>query len=577
MKILFPLKILLFVLLVGCGRVDGNTSEQSVSVTSFGAKPDDDGDDTQAFVSAVNEVQSGAARRLVIPPGRYHLTAGGNGQRPDILFPFSKVDGVTVDGTGAELLVSGVTGLFLFEACHGIEVKGLTIDWPRPPFSVGTVTAAEAFYFDVAVEPEYPVAGGEPVGAFMTYDPVTRLPAHAGLDVYNDVERTELMGPQKLRVHLKHKLSVPVGLLVVLRHQVYGCQTFTFNRCADVQVHDCTVYTTPGMGLVASICENVTLRHFNVLKRPGSRRPMSATADGAHFGGCKGTVSLEDCVFEGMGDDGANIKSGLYLIVRKRIDEHTVIAQHNLKMVDVPDSGDVLEASHVDNLLPYASFHVARAELEPGGDKFHRVTFEEPLPAGLREGDVLGNASRAPVLRMRRCTVRANRARGVLCQTRDAVIEDCIFKDCTSSAVMVLTEVVHFFESIGTRNVVVRRNTVENCNYGAAAAEGSLCAVAYLKDFGYPPLPGVHKDVVFEDNRISGTDESGIFAAGVDGLILRNNVIEEACRLGARPFGGYPIRLLNCLHVRLEGNTVDPGKQGAHFSGPVFETTASTP
>lgn len=557
-------------MLAGCIRAETRASVRSVNVTDFGAKADDDCDDTQAFVSAVNKIQSGAGRRLVIPPGRYHLTAGGNPSKAGVLFPFRKVDGLEVDGTGAELLVSGVTGLFSFESCLGVEVKGVTVDWPRPPFSVGTVTAAAVRQFDVAVEPGYPVKGGEPVGAFMTYDPMTRMPAHDGIDVYGGVDRTELLGPQQLRVYLKRDLHMPVGQLVVLRHQVYGSQSFSFNRCADVLVHDCTVYTTPGMGLVAGVCKNVTLRHFNVLKRPGSGRPMSATADGAHFGGCKGTVLLEDCVFEGMGDDGANIKSGLYLTVCKRIDEHTVIARHNLKMVDLPDAGDVLEASHVDTLLPFASCRVVRAELEPGNENLHRLTFEEPLPSGLKEGDVFGNASRAPALRMRRCTVRENRARGVLCQTRDAVIEDCTFKDCTSAGIMVLTEVVHFYESIGTRNVLVRHNLVENCNYGAAAAEASVCAVAYLKGFAYPPQAGVHRDLVFDGNRISGTDKSGVFAAGVDGLILRDNVIENACRLGSRSFGDCAIRLLNCERVRMEGNIVDPAKQGPHFSKAIF-------
>ena len=36
---------------------------------------------------------------------------------------------------------------------------------------------------------------------------------------------------------------------------------------------------------------------------------------------------LEDCTFEGMGDDGVNVKSGLYLKVTERVDEHTVLAQ----------------------------------------------------------------------------------------------------------------------------------------------------------------------------------------------------------------------------------------------------------
>jgi len=550
-------------------------ASKAVDVTQFGARPDDDGDDTQAFVAAVDEIQSGSVRRLLIPPGRYHLTAGGNPKSPSVLFPFSKLDGLEIEGTGAELLVSGVTGLFLFDGCRNVSVRGLSFDSPRPAFSVGMVTASAARYFDVAVEPEYPVVGGEAVPAFMDYDPETRLPMPNGLDIYGGVEHTELLGPQMLRVHLSRNLNVPVGHLMVLRHQVYGSQALEFRRCSDVEVNDCTVYTVPGMGLVASVCENVTLKNFNVIKRPGSRRPMSATADGSHFGGCKGTVLLEDCTFEGMGDDGANIKSGLYLSIRKRLDDHTVLAQHNLKMVDLPDPGDTLEMSHVDTLDPFASGKVRQAVLEPGEEHLHRVTFEEALPTDLREGDVLGNASRAPVLRMRRCTVRANRARGVLCQTRDAIIEDCVFQDCTSAGVLVLTEVVHFFESIGTRNVVVRNNLFKNCNYGAAAAEGSLCALAYLKDFAYPSKPGVHRDVVFANNRILGTNESAIFVVGVDGLTIRDNVIEDACRQGSRPFGSSAIRVLDCARVEIAGNTVNPSQQGEHFSKAVMVTPSA--
>jgi hypothetical protein len=167
---------------------------------------------------------------------------------------------------------------------------------------------------------------------------------------------------------------------------------------------------------------------------------------------------------------------------------------------------------------------------------------------------------------MRRCTVRDNRARGVLCQTRDALIEDCTFQGCTSAGILVLTEVVHFFESIGTRNVTVRRNRFENCNYGAASAEASLCALAYLKDFAYPPKPGVHRDVVFEDNRILGTDESAVFAVGVDGLAVRNNQVEGACRCGHRPSGRTAVWVQDCARVDIAGNIVDPAKQGARFS-----------
>ena len=64
----------------------------------------------------------------------------------------------------------------------------MTIDWERPPFSIGTVTAKGDKSFDVRVLDEFPVKGGEPVQAFMDYDPKTRLPRRHGLDVYHGVD-----------------------------------------------------------------------------------------------------------------------------------------------------------------------------------------------------------------------------------------------------------------------------------------------------------------------------------------------------------------------------------------------------
>ena len=76
---------------------------------------------------------------------------------------------------------------------------------------------------------------------------------------------------------------------------------------AGSEVSDVTVFTGPGMGLVGSISTNISLKHFNILLRPGSGRMMSTTADATHFSGCKGTIALEDCIFEGMGDEGINV------------------------------------------------------------------------------------------------------------------------------------------------------------------------------------------------------------------------------------------------------------------------------
>lgn len=543
-----------------------------LDVTQFGAVPDDGQDDTSAFLAAFKSAQAKGDKHIVMPRGQYNLRANGNPERPDTLFPMTHVRGMTLEGQGAVLMMSGVAAIFSFNECQEVTVSGLTVNWERPPFSEGTVITNTPRSFDVKILEAYPVQGGEPVGAFMTYHPGTRLPDGRDLDVYNSVERTELVAPQVLRVHLTRDIPVPAGKLLVLRHQVYGPTPFAFHRCSDVKVSDVTVLCSPGMGLVGVVSTNLSLKRFNVMIPPGSGRLMSATADATHFGGCKGTVSLEDCIFEGMGDDGANIKSGLYLIVRKRLDDHTVLGQHNLKMTDLPDAGDTMEMSHVDVLSAFASGRVRSAKMEPGEGNMHRVEFEDPLPAGLREGDLLGNASRAPKLRITRCTVRANRARGVLCQTRDAIVEGCVFQNCTSAGVLVLTESVYFFESIGVRNVIVRNSRFENCNRGGASAEAALCALAYIKDFGYPAKPGVHRDVIFENNQIIGTAESAIFAVAVDGLTVRGNTIEKACLRAERDNGRNAIRIKDCARVVVEDNKIDPALQGPGMKEPIRVT-----
>lgn len=549
----------------------------ALTVTDYGAVPDDGEDDTAAFLEAFREAQSNCDNLIVIPEGRYNLRADGNPKTRGTLFPVGNVSGLTIDGQGAELMMSGKAAIFFFEECQNLVVKGLTVDWERPPFSQGTVIASTPESFDIQIEDNFPVEGGEPVGAFMSYDPATRLPGGANLDVYNGVERTELISPQVLRVYLNRRIPVPVGALLVLRHEVYGANVFRFDRCSDVSVNDVTVYAGPGMALTARISTNISLKHFNVLVRPDSGRLMSTTADATHFSGCKGTVSLEDCTFECMGDDGVNIKSGIYLMVRQRLDDRTVLCQHNLKMPDLPDEGDVMEMSHMDTLLPFASGKVKTAEIDLGPENVHRISFAQDLPAELREGDVLGNASRVAALRMRGCTVGANRSRGVLCQTRDAVIENCTFHKCRSAGVLVLTETTYFHESIGTRNVTVRGNLIENCNLSPTRTEGALAALAWLPGNAYPPKPGVHRDVLFEHNRIINTANSAIFAVGVDGLTIRGNTIEKACELPTRENGRNAISVMNSARVVIEGNTIDPKLQGTGMVEAVSNTGGDSP
>ena len=161
--------------------------------------------------------------------------------------------------------------------------------------------------------------------------------------------------------------------------------------------------------------------------------------------------------------------------------------------------------------------------------------------------------------------MRNNRARGFLVQQRDAVVEDCRFENVTSGGVWIITETVHFYESIGSRNIVVRNNVFENCNYGGPLGDGVLCAYAIIQGWKPPPRPGIHKDILFEGNLIRKADNSAIHVSGTEGITIRGNVIEGACDRPTVDTGHSAIYVMSSKDVVIEGNAVDPEKQGDGF------------
>ena len=223
------------------------------------AQSGDGQDDTAAVLAALEECRATGARRLAFPKGRYDFFAGKNPQHPTASFVLSKVDGLTIDGRGSEFIFHGATSGFVFAECRNVTVQSMVVDWDRPPHSVGRVIASGEKQLDVEVFPEYPVQGGEPVGAFMDFDPETRLPMRRGVDAYNAVDSTELLRPQVLRVHLKWAIPMKTGALVALRHSVYGGSVFSFHRCESVAARNITIYNGPGMGLVGGVSKDITV------------------------------------------------------------------------------------------------------------------------------------------------------------------------------------------------------------------------------------------------------------------------------------------------------------------------------
>jgi hypothetical protein len=526
---------------------------QEVRVTDFGALPDDGRDDTQAVIAAVSSCRKLDRPTLVFPKGRYDFFAGANPGDSNHAIVLDRLANLTIDGQGSTLVFHGITGCFLARACQALAIRNLAIDWDRPPFSQGKVLSVTSDHkgFDIQIDAAYPVTGKEPIKAFMEYDPQTRLPLRAGVEAYDAVAGASLVRPQLLRVRLSRPVLVKPGVLLVLRHVVYAHNAFDLVECSNVEYDSVAVYTCPGMGLWARNCQNIRLSRVQI--RPGSGRPMSTTADATHFNTCKGTIDVFDCLFEGMGDDALNACSFYYTVTR-RFDARMIEVRCEKPGRPAPrfDPGDRLEFSRPNTLIPHAEAVVRSASVNPQTGAA-RIEFQDPLPPSLFESDLVANVSWVPRLHVSRCTVRGNRARGFLIQVRDALVENNLFQNCSGAGIHVTCDARDWFEAMATRRVVIRNNTFEGCNNGAAKNHGVISVFALLRRNTNAPT-GVHRDVLIERNTIRDTDSAGLFVSSVDGAVLRNNLIQNCCRRSYSLYGTRPISLMNARNVQIIDN-----------------------
>lgn len=530
-----------------------------VDVTKFGATANDGKSDTAAVLAAIDECRKHKSSVLIFPKGQYDFFGEDKASGQGPLFPAKDLQNTTIDGGGSTFMFHSYNvGAFHLSHCTNITLRNFAIDYARPPFSMGKIISAEGKSFDIEIDKLYPVEGNEGGGAFLIWDPEKKHPMAGGVEYYGAIS-TKLVSPGVLKLTLDREMKLTPGQLVLLRHRVYGATGIYASACENVRMENVTVHTVPGMALVCSNCTNVTVRRLRVVPRPGSGYPMTATADAMHLSGTRGIISIEDCDFEGMGDDAANIKTGLYSKVLEKLDELTVLSQHHLKIPDPPSPSDVMEITHHHNMFAYSTATVESAETLQDG--VMKMKFKDPLPSEIAAGDLLGNATRVAKVRIKNCRVKNNRARGFLIQNRDVVVENCKFENCTMGGVWVLTEVYYFYESITSRNVVVKNCTFDNCGYWPGPA-----VLGVFVQFGpqsFTESPGAHRNVTFEGNFIRGADNSGILVNGVDGAVIRNNTIEQVCRDPYYTGGSAAISVVGSRNVTLQGNKCDPDKQGS--------------
>lgn len=279
--------------------------------------------------------------------------------------------------------------------------------------------------------------------------------------------RVEALGPSSYRLHFVGREPLKVGHQFQYRNGMRDVVGAHNVACKDISFQDVDFNALAGMGIISQFTEDITFERVNIVPPENTLRTCPAWADGFHFSGCRGQISIEDCVFSGLQDDPVNVHgTHLRIIDKPRADQLLVRFMHKqtygFKAFYPGDEVAVIHAAslreHPDNPRRIVT------SVQRMSDHEWLLTLDGEAPHYV-ENDVVDNISWYPDLTIRGCRVDMCPTRGFLVTTRGKVlIEGNTLKRCRMPGILIENDASGWFESGPVRDILISDNTFIGCD-----------------------------------------------------------------------------------------------------------------
>lgn len=547
------------------------SAQKVYNVSDYGLRPDSKKNASPVVQKVIAHIQAeckdGEAVILRFEEGRYNFHEKGCAEREYYIsnhdqtnpkkvgLALEDMKNLTVDGQGAELIFHGrmlPVSLLRSENC---TMKNLHIDFENPHISQVKVIENDpqkGIVFEPAQWVKYRITKD---GFFETFGDGWTMRHNYGIafegdtkhlvyntsDVYCPIKGVKEIAPRRiLAPEWKDQRLVP-GTVMALRGWYRPTPGIFLSHDVNTTIDNVQVHYAEGMGLLAQLCENITLDKFGVcLRGENDPRYFTTQADATHFSGCKGKIVSRNGLYEGMMDDAINVH-GTYLKVVKRVDDRTLVGRymHNqawgfewgcigdeVQFVRSNTMELIGETNRIASIRPYDKEQIA-------GAREFLITFAEPVDAAINEKSGFGieNLTWTPEVLFAGNVIRNNRARGTLFSTPKAtVVEDNLFDHTSGAAVLLCGDCNGWYETGACRNVIIRKNRFVNALTNLFQFTNAVISI-------YPEIPnlkdqqkyfhgGKDGSIVIEDNVFETFDAPILYAKSVDGLVYRRNVIK---------------------------------------------------
>ncbi|MBU2881735.1 right-handed parallel beta-helix repeat-containing protein [Psychrosphaera sp. B3R10] len=500
------------------------------------------------------------------------VTNHGNGVK-NVIFPLDNFKSVEVDGGGSEFIFHGQSAPFQLYNNDNVTIRNIIVDWDIPFTFVSEIVAVneKKGYRDVKPwsnshqwslekgQIKFPNVDGfsfTELGSTLAWTKKEKRPVHGALDSKSKPQKVEKLANGLLRIHEKLKSYPPVGSLTSSkgdRHLHRYAPAFQTKNSSNVIFDNVVVYHALGMGFLFERSDNIQVLNSGVHLRDDAQRLISTIADATHFANCKGKILIENSRFENMLDDGTNVH-GTYTIVDKVIDEKTLrikFGHFEQTGFDFVGKGDEVWFIHQPNVERASVATVDSVRVI--NEMYTEIRFKHNLPTQLAKGDLLENKTWNPEFTMRGTVIRDHRARNVVVKSPlKTIIENNQFSSMMSS-ILLRGETYFWYESGSVEDVTIRNNSFEY-----VASSGKEHAVLYITPRlgkSFDQSQSYDKNIKFIDNTISNFGTRIVWADRVDGLLIKDNVIDQSLPQQQLHPKAALFEFANSHNVTLENNT----------------------
>lgn len=267
---------------------------------------------------------------------------------------------------------------------------------------------------------------------------------------------------------------IEAGDKVTLNCRKNSSFIFGIEGASNCTFKDITVYMSNSGGVGASqLRGDLNLQSFRMLPNPNSDNWICGNADGVHIQAGRGKVTMENCVFSNLSDDGMNLyqwEGPINQIISSTVVQAAAIGGTMPKIGDTLEVVDcanqhIIGTAKVKELLPVQGKRI---------DAEAQVVLETPIE-GMKTGDVKGTyfyyikeKSFVGTV-VKNCTFQNIRGRGLVLCTTDTVVEDCKFINLSNQ---VMEAWYGRGEGFEVQNLAFKNNYIENCNYLFLNADG---------------------------------------------------------------------------------------------------------